>query len=312
MTYSGKIAELRNKIYASLSPLISSSCVLWDLPYYSNIGDTLIWEGTECFIKELSVECLSRCAYQTFSYKPLSKDVTILLQGGGNWGDLWRMHQDFRLKIIELYPDNKIIILPQSVHYQNQYIFENDAELMGKHQNLTICVRDKKSYAVLEKYFHRNHLLLLPDMAFCISRNILDKYRSKGSSKVLFLKRSDSEFCNKDYKSLIREDERALDTRDWPTIEHVPFSFRLMGVLMRLRLYKMMDYFAVVYLKEKMVKSGVMFLDDYRKIYTTRLHVAIMSVLLDKPCVFFDNSYGKNSSFYDTWLKELNNISFID
>ena len=70
MNFSGKVAFLRDLIVNTLTPLISDSYVLWDLPYYTNIGDILIWEGTENFLKQLSSQCISKCSYQTFSYKP--------------------------------------------------------------------------------------------------------------------------------------------------------------------------------------------------------------------------------------------------
>lgn len=53
MNFQQKIDELKNKIYEELTPLIDSDYILLDLPYYSNIGDTLIWEGTESFLKSL-------------------------------------------------------------------------------------------------------------------------------------------------------------------------------------------------------------------------------------------------------------------
>ena len=31
----------------------------------------------------------------------------------------------------------------------------------------------------------------------------------------------------------------------------------------------------------------------------------ILSVLPGKACTFFGNTYGKNSAFYETWLKDL-------
>ena len=68
MNFSGKVAFLRDLIVNTLTPLISDSYVLWDLPYYTNIGDILIWEGTENFLKQLSSQCISKCSYQTFSY----------------------------------------------------------------------------------------------------------------------------------------------------------------------------------------------------------------------------------------------------
>jgi glycosyltransferase involved in cell wall biosynthesis len=34
-------------------------------------------------------------------------------------------------------------------------------------------------------------------------------------------------------------------------------------------------------------------------------------VLLEKPFVFFDNSYGKNSGFFETWLSDLDEVKFM-
>ncbi|WP_307996259.1 polysaccharide pyruvyl transferase family protein [uncultured Bacteroides sp.] len=312
MTFSEKASFLRNSIVNALTPLISDSYVLWDLPYYTNIGDILIWEGTECFLKDLSAQCISKCAYQTFTYRPLPKNTTILLQGGGNFGDLWRMHQEFRLKVIELYPDNKIIILPQSIYYQDTGILESDAYLMSRHSNLTICVRDTQSLEILNSYFFKNNLLLLPDMAFCISQQILKKYNCNSTSKILFLKRNDIELCEKDYESYVVEDKNIVDVKDWPTMEADFFQFKILGKLVRFHQYSMADIFASNYLKPYLVKKGIRFLNNYDKVYTTRLHVAILSILLGKTFVFFDNSYGKNKFFYETWLKDIDDANFVD
>ena len=52
--------ELGNIIKSSLIPLIPGDYILLDLPYYSNIGDILIWKGTEDFLKELPLEDTAR------------------------------------------------------------------------------------------------------------------------------------------------------------------------------------------------------------------------------------------------------------
>lgn len=312
MTFLEKITSLRDSIADSLTPLISDTYVLWDLPYYTNIGDTLIWEGTESFLNNLSARCISKCAYQTFSYIPLPKETTILLQGGGNFGDLWRVHQEFRLKIVKLYPNNKIVILPQSIHYQNIDVLRSDAELMGKHTNLTICARDLKSLSILKSFFTENNFLLLPDMAFCISQQKLKKYSCEQTSKILFLKRNDVEFSSIKYEDYITENKKLVDIKDWPTMESDSIGFRILGKLIKYRFCKIADFFVDIYLKDFLIKTGVRFLGKYDKIYTTRLHVAILAVLLNKSFVFFDNSYGKNKFFYETWLKDMDNANFID
>ena len=60
--------------------------------------------------------------------------------------------------------------------------------------------------------------------------------------------------------------------------------------------------------KASLIKQGVMILEPYNKIYTTRLHAMILAILMDKDIVVFDNITKKLSSFYDTWLKENNRI----
>lgn len=60
------------------------------------------------------------------------------------------------------------------------------------------------------------------------------------------------------------------------------------------------------------VKTAIQFVDKYESIYTTRMHVAILSVMLGKNnTVLFDNSYGKSSSFYKTWLSDVDGIKLM-
>lgn len=132
MNFQDKIKSLRRTIEETLVPLISKKCLLLDLPYYSNVGDILIWEGTNEFLKKCSCTCLYKSSLEHYRSFKCSNDVTILLQGGGNFGDIWRLHQDFRLKVISEYPNNRIIILPQSVFYENEKKIKEDASFMGK------------------------------------------------------------------------------------------------------------------------------------------------------------------------------------
>lgn len=173
--------------------------------------------------------------------KTLYPNVIILLQGGGNFGDLWRTHQDFRLKIIQKYPHNKIIIFPQTVYYKNHDIMLKDAEVMRQHKNLTICARDMVSYNLLKKYFS-NNILLVPDMAFYIpSEQLLSKISDREINRTLYLKRGDKEFGNG-----IKFDSEAhsMDIYDWPCMTRNDVVQVLFKVLQRLKLYKLLLWYA--------------------------------------------------------------------
>lgn len=313
MNFTDKIFELKKCLEDTLIPRINSDYALLGLPYYTNIGDTLIWEGTISMLSNTPYRCLQHSSKETFHNEKLSNNVLILLQGGGNFGDIWRTEQDFRLKIIKEFPDNKIIILPQTIYYQNEATLRLDAELMSMHKNLTICARDNCSFNLLKKYFNRNETLLLPDMAFCIPKSILEKYRSFETEKTLFLKRTDKELLDNDFINYIQR-LSYLDIHDWPTMEHSNFIitnlFRMIGH--RIIPRNVVDWYATVIFRPYLIRSGIKFVSSYKSIYTTRLHVAILSSLLNKPFNFIDNSYGKNRSFFETWLSDLEGVNFID
>lgn len=316
MNFHEKIEELKSIIHQQLAPLIDNDYVLYEVPYYNNIGDLLIWEGELHFLKSLPYSMLA--SHSRFTYKTCNKitsDTIILLQGGGNFGDIWRPCQDFRLKIIEQYPDNKIIIFPQTVYYNNPELMKADAEMMGRHKNLTICARDKVSYELLKKHF-TNNVLLVPDMAFCINPAQLTRYMKQARDISLIVKRQDKEQSDFDFLSL-HPSYKDIVTRDWPSMEKRTFTTEI-GVKMTgfhrhfgAFLNFITDAYFNHYYKNQLIKTGVEFISSYKEVYTTRLHVAILCTLLEKPFYFINNSYGKNLTFYETWLQDVDNIFFI-
>ena len=313
---------LKATIIEKLSPIIDTDYILLDLPYHNNIGDSLIWKGEEEFLKLFPFRCLYRCSEQTYSKPQIDKDTLILLHGGGNFGDIWRTHSDFRLKIINDFPENKLVIFPQTVFYKDKSKLKKDAQLFSYHDNITICARDESSYKILKEHFTNNEILLIPDMAFFISNSILNKYKKPEQNKVLFFKRKDKELQDYDFKRYLPERE-TIDQREWPSMDQSLVPTKILNALFRgLRISRkigfghkqisqLIDLYANEVYMPFLLKIGIRFLSQYKYVYTTRLHGAILSILLKKPLTFFDNSYGKNSTFFDSWLKDFKNIKLI-
>jgi pyruvyl transferase EpsO len=310
------VTSLKQIITDTLTPLITNDYIYLELPYHNNIGDVLIWKGTKDFLKKLPYRCLYYSSLHTYSKPTIAKNVIIILHGGGNFGDLWKKSADSRLKILNDFPDNKIIILPQTVFYLNTDTLLSDADIFNRHKDLIICVRDKISYQIVCKYIPNSVVYLIPDMAFCISVPWLKKYQTKQTNKVLLLKRTDKELNNSiDYPTAVSEKE--FDIHDWPTMEKTTVccfllrcflwaNKRIPSVFRRLT-----DIYASIFFRTAIIKIGVRFVSKYRKIYTTRLHTAILCCLLETPCVLFDNSYGKNNNFYETWLHGFDGIEYF-
>lgn len=309
------INHLREKIQKELTPIVDNDYVYLDLPYHSNIGDTLIWEGTREFLKTLPYKCLYYASKDSFRYRKLPKNVIILLHGGGNFGDLYRLHSEFRKKIIELYPDNKVVILPQTVFYEDMNLLQSDVDFYAAHPNVTICAREQVSFNFFTENF-KNQVLLLPDMAFYLD---LKKYKvSEDENRVLYLKRTDKELVN---TNMIKVPSNA-EQHDWPTYENHYFEFgiveRFASLLRKLfgicvlednKKARIEDWKHNWYYRRKYVQMGISFLSPYHSIYTTRLHVLILGVLLGKEIYLINNTSGKVVNFYNTWLKELDTIN---
>lgn len=307
-----KKEELRRIVNNALLPLIDNDYIFIDLPYYQNIGDVLIWQGTEEFLKSVCHRCLYRASFYTFDDRKLDHSVIIIMQGGGNWGDVWHEHNDFRLKIIQQYPNNKIIILPQTIYYESEKNLLSDMKAFSQHKQLVVCSRDQVSFQLLEKTLPTAHNLLLPDMAFFLDIPT----RTKITGKTLFFKRLDKELNEAIKYDMVPKD---ADVHDWPTYEHTvtadKWMSRVIYVIKKLypsfnfmKYRKFNDFLYQRYLKNIYINEGAKLLEKYDTIYSTRLHAAILGILLGKKVVFFDNSYGKNKNIYNTWLKDLDSI----
>lgn len=313
MNFIAKIETLRAEIRRQLMPIITKKCILTDLPYHNNLGDILIWRGEIDFIRENGIKILHNSSADTFTYPYLDTDVTIFLQGGGNFGDLYKSFHEFKKRVISHYPNNRIIMFPQSVWYEDESLISEDAKLLALHKDLYLCARDKWSYDFLKKHFSANNILLVPDMAFYINDLCLQPYRNKETGTRLFFRRTDKELTNSTPKTLTDN----CDIHDWPTIEHISirlfFLWKFMGAVRRLRFFgtkfnfinKYIDIYFDKFYRDRVVKIGCKFLAPYSHVTTTRLHAMILSILLHKQVEYIDNSTGKISAFIDTWLNDL-------
>lgn len=318
-----KVLELKAIIDERLSPLINQDYLYLDVPYHANLGDTLIWQGTLDFLKTLPYKCLYSSWYNGDKYKDVATknpNSLIILHGGGNFGDVWVECHQFRKKVIESLPNHKIIIFPQTIFYRKKDNLKADADFFRNYPNVTICARDSHSLQTLQEYFPNNPSLLVPDMAFFMDEHWL-KPETK-EDKTLFLMRTDHELKEGE----ILNAPQGADVSDWPTLN--TFKGKLLYDLLRRMRFglshadkllgtKVEQNFTDLYWKKLLrpynVRLVVDFLQSYRHLYTTRMHAAILGVILGKSDInIYDNAYGKMSWFYETWLSDVEGTRMLN
>lgn len=320
MRNDNNIRFIQQIIERELIPLIDSDYALLDVPDYDNIGDNLIWQGELDFLEKVPYQKKYECSYLFFEDKHV-RDVNLLLfQGGGNFGDIYDAVQNFRLNLIRRYTNKKIIIFPQTIYYQDEKRISEDAKIINKHPDLTICVRDERSCELAKRNFLNAKIILLPDMAFCIDSIVFPLEKGK---KKLLMYRKDGE-KNDDIDTNLFQ---GFDILDWPTF-NVPREKRNKKLQYLRRLNKIATLLQKIPIlrafvdarygikgtgqRKYYIEQGLELFKDYHEIHTTRLHGLILGILMGIEMKILDNNYGKLTGFYNKWLSEFDNVELVN
>lgn len=339
---------IKKQLETSLAQLGDiKECVLLNYPDYPNVGDHLIGLGTIIYllkIRQVKLNYLSAIGNHssTLMNQKLG-DSTILLQGGGNLGDLWYEQQMFREEIIQQYPHHRIIILPQTIYFQDPDKLHQAARIFNSHSDLTICVRDHRSQQLATEYFHNCQVILSPDMAFMLADLPWLKLLRASlphQNKILYHCRDDQEIVPElnssvlQLSNLVIEDwlppdnflERSQITTNSSWYWRLPGTVRIYRELWQQRFSHPVEWLSQGFWQKyhpyssmfttidnpEMVKiswdylhRSIYQINHYPLIITNRLHGHILCTLLEIPHVFLPNSYGKNQTWYETWTKDI-------
>jgi exopolysaccharide biosynthesis predicted pyruvyltransferase EpsI len=307
MKQTGKeiIRTLSARIDQVLSPLVPAGvpCALVEFPNYANAGDSAIWLGEKAWLRKNGNPVVYSCTMDSYHPGQLADRLgtgVILLQGGGNFGDLWVSHQYFRERIVKDFPQNKIIQLPQSIHFQDPDRTERTRKVLGEHPDFTLLVRDQPSYDLATTEL-QVPVFLCPDMAFALGT--LPR-PGRPQEQILWLSRTDKETLNQaaplSSEGFVRTDwleEPSSDSRE--ELERLSRELKTEPS----RFGDLFPPLSAAYdrVAEERLLRGSTLLSQGSVVVTDRLHGHIMCLLLDIPHVLMDNSYGKVSGFYDAW-----------
>lgn len=314
---------LRAHIYKQLQDIFADirEAILFDYPTHLNIGDLLIWLGELTFLDTLGIQVSGQFHIGNSALDQLHDLIankTLLLHGGGNFGDLYPWHHNLRTGIIQRFSSNRIIMFPQTMYYTNKPLLQRDIDIYSRHPNLCLMWRDKVSYELGISYFPKNCSFLVPDMAFCLDvppfTSLLEERKG-----MLFLRRTDKE-RSREKTGLCTKGISCIDWKDL-TIRNLRRESSKWPIFRRARRYLLKQLargFGAKHYIRMCGKENETYLQiagqcyaiacsefyKYEMILSDRLHGHILASLLRIPNVLLDNSYGKNRQYYDTWTKD--------
>ncbi|HMH27091.1 MAG TPA: polysaccharide pyruvyl transferase family protein [Steroidobacteraceae bacterium] len=299
------ISRLQRKIDEVLTPLVpGKKCALLDFPHHPNVGDSAIWVGEQIFLSKLGLKPAYVCAAGNSNWNAMERaigpDGTIVIHGGGNFGDVWPIHQQLREEVLDRFPDHPVLQFPQTVHFSDPKEADRTAAKIRKHGKFTLAVRDRKSLDFARERFECN-VVLCPDMAFCIGPT---RAAASSDPRILLLLRSDKEKKDHSPADAILQSPDLLCT-DWLMESRretrLRAGGRLFADMLRGRTGPTLRGSFYNALASERLRRGLRQLASFRYIVSDRLHVHILSTLLGRHHAVLDNNYGKLSSFIAAW-----------
>lgn len=284
---------------------------LLDCPSYPNVGDNAIWAGEREALRQAGLPSPAySCTLESYDPAELRRRVpggTILLSGGGNFGDLYPDHQRFRETVLRQFPGHRIVVLPQSLHFRSDETLERARRMCGAHPDFLLLVRTERSLEIARRHLDVD-VALCPDMAFALGR--LPRIGRSEGIRLLLLRRDRESGRPEEPTEPSGEQERLVDWRH---------GYREPGSLAALRYYlawrrhgpggrhlrAAADYLQNASTRKtwSRLTAGVAILSRARSVITDRLHGHVLALMAGIPHVALDNSYGKVHGYVETWTR---------
>ena len=258
--------------------------VLIGTPAHGNLGDQAIAVCEMKYLDDLkgdyTVFEISMPLYKTHRKKLkslLQKKDIIVISGGGWMGNLW-IHNEITIReIVSDYPENKVVIFPQTLHYtddlQGKRVLDKTKLVFKTHKELYLSVRDEKSYtcAIDNLGFSTDKLLFCPDMALYGTLKNDNTYQNESKIALLCLRNDIEKLSDSLYiANCIKE--RGYTVKNTTTVK---------------------KYLIKRKNRNKILKELIQSYSGAAFMVTDRLHAMIFALLAGIPCYVLNNSTGK-------------------
>lgn len=272
--------------------------ILIGTPVHSNLGDHMIAVKGLQYISELGYDDVIEVPEFLFElYKhriQLNNRDTVFITGGGWMGDLYEDEVVLE-EMLSHFRNNKIVILPQTIYFDNQSEQEKKklSNRINKIKDIIVCVRDKHSYDMLlhELFVEEAKCLLLPDIALYGSEKIYPNKDKKYDIGLVF--RND------------REKLLCMDDGLVPYMQQNRLSYSVTSTV---------DSKKIIPIKRRneILANKIQEFSNYSLIITDRLHAMIFAVLAGTKCIAFDNKTHKVRGVYMNCLRDDKNVIILD
>lgn len=252
-------------------------------PYHSNMGDqaqtycALEWFKNNYPTYKVCVFTLmdiSDMLYKTIR-KNIRKEDKIFIHSGYHLTDMYK-EQDMYCNVIQMFPDYKITIFPQTINYFNKENESKTSKIFNSHSDINLFCRDEVSYKTAEKIFYNCNKYLYPDI---VTSLIGTKQFNSNRDGILFCMRNDRE-------ALYKSDEIQEFRRKFNGITNTELTDTTIKI----------SYNEIIQNREEILNEIFNYYSKYKLIITDRYHGTIFSLIAGTPVIVLSSTDHKLSS----------------
>jgi len=194
------LADIRNRLIEDYRPFFENvtKIALVDVALHRNLGDSILWRAAIHLATLFGHTVDYVCASSQGAHGPLDSfpqcdmktliemtkdDGLVMYAAGGNWGNLYRFIQDYRLHVLKTLGDAyraanatyKVLQLPQSIAYtsdgKNAIAADDQAVNNLPSGMFTLFARQDDSYLWAKAHYGDNvDVHMSPDVAFALGQ----------------------------------------------------------------------------------------------------------------------------------------------
>lgn len=267
--------------------------LLLGVPRHGNIGDRSITLAEVKFLKKINQHksILSLPRNVSVQNLPVRKSAIIILHGGGNFGDTYLHEEEYRRNIIASFPENQIILFPQTIYFENNEELRKSIKIYSVHPNLTLIAREQISFNIMKEHFKKNKVLLTPDIV--MSLNLPSHKKRAGLTCVL---RNDCEKTISD-----KEHKIIKDFTDKYFVRQTTWT-DMLSTMPKNKIIRKSDYTITINKLREFQRAEL--------VITDRLHGMIFALVTKTPCIVLTNFNHKIKGVF-TWIKQAGYDEFI-
>jgi len=317
---AARLAALAEQTRLALRRLAppGSRVALLDYPNHTNVGDSAIWLGERRLLNELGVQVCYTADLETFNAAEMKSrlgDGLVLLHGGGNFGDLWPAHQQFREDVLAACPELPVIQMPQSIFFRDAAAVARARHVVRAHPRFTLLVRERQSWNLARTQLDVEPMLV-PDLALSLGP-LPRPPRSPDAEPIVWLARTDHERLSTRRLRLASPISTRLRPTDW--LETPPTLLRRAERFLatqyrrrprRLRVLRTPLSSCYDHLAWENLRRGCALLGRGEVVVCDRLHAHILCVLMGIPHFVLDNNYGKIRACLEAWTSGFSSVRF--